>query len=40
MTEQYLNSYSQEDMQQVNDLVDPEVIFLLGYEKKEIPRGA
>ena len=33
--EQYLQSYKKEDLQEINDLMNPEVITQLGYQKKE-----
>ena len=34
LSEQYLKSYTEEDLKEINDLIDPEVITLLGYQKK------
>lgn len=33
--EQYLHSFTKEGLQEINDLIDPEVINRLGYQKKE-----
>ncbi len=33
--EQYLQSYTKEGLQEINALIDPKVITLLGYQKKE-----
>jgi hypothetical protein len=35
VSEQYLQSFTKEDLKEINDLIDPRVITLLGYQKKE-----
>jgi hypothetical protein len=35
LNEQYLESYTKEGLQEINALIDPEVIKMLGYQKKE-----
>jgi hypothetical protein len=35
LSEQYLQSYTKEGLKEINDLIDPEVITRLGYQKKE-----
>ena len=35
LNEQYLQSYTKEGLKEINDLIDPVVINLLGYQKKE-----
>jgi hypothetical protein len=35
ISEQYLQSFTKEDLKEINDLIDPRVITLLGYQKKE-----
>jgi hypothetical protein len=33
--EEYLHEYTKEGLQEINDLIDPEVLTRLGYQKKE-----
>jgi hypothetical protein len=35
LSEQYLNSYTREELQKINAIIDPQVLSGLGYEKKE-----
>ena len=35
VSEQYLQSFTKEDLKEINDLIDPRVITMLGYQKKE-----
>jgi len=36
LSEQYLHNFTKESLQEINDLINPEVLTLLGYQKKEI----
>lgn len=38
LNEQYLKSYTKEDLDEINELIDPKVITLLGYQKKGDPQ--
>ncbi len=35
LSEEYLQGYTKEGLQEINDLIDPEVLTRLGYQKKE-----